>query len=123
MRYEVVKVKRDSQTTYSNPTPPWAVPVLEEIFEAGNVERTGEFTAVDAEYPDPAAEYQRLCAAYGADPQTGTPFATIAYGNAGTGIRALAREIEAAKTADAVAEPRKGAKRKSTLLNRDPLLA
>lgn len=119
MRYEFVKVKRDTNTVYNRSVPVWEIPVLEFIFEDGNVERTGEFEDAGREYPEPAKEMERLVLAYGRDPQSGVPYAHSVYGAAGQGIRALKRAIEEETQAAEEAEPapRKISTRKSTELD------
>lgn len=103
MRYVRVKVKRDTLTTYSRSLPEWEIPVLEYIFEAGNIEREEVFEQVAAGYPDAGLEFDRLVRAYGSDPENGIPHVASVYGNGGIGIRALKREIDAASAADAAA--------------------
>lgn len=98
MRYVQLKIVRDTNTVYPRSVPEWEVPVLEFIFEEGNVQRTGSFEKVThSDYPDASAEFDRLMRAYGADPQSGVPYVAAVYGNASAGIRALAKAIEAAK--------------------------
>jgi hypothetical protein len=101
VRYERVKIKRDLQTMHNREVAPWEVPVLEFIFEDGNVERLEEFLTVkDRAYPDAAKEFARLTQAYGANPQSGVPYAASVYGEAGAGVRALRRAIEEAQADD-----------------------
>ncbi len=127
MRYERIKVKRDTNTVYVREVPEWEVPVIEFIFEEGNIERTGTFVDVtsqyhgqtiragdetktvrdEAGYPvDAAKEFQRLAAAYGADQKSGVPHVASVYGQASAGVRALARAIADAKAAEAEAKPK-----------------
>ncbi len=107
MRYERVKVKRDSNTVHSKDVAPWEVPVLEFIFEQGNVEPTGLFVEVDREYPDAAREFDRLTKCYSSDPQSGVPYVASVYGNAGVGVRALRKAIEDAAEQDEAAKEEK----------------
>lgn len=100
MRYERVKIKRDLQTMHNRETAPWEVPVLEFIFEDGNVERLNEFLEVKRPYPTAASEFDRLTRAYGSDPQSGVPYVASVYGNASAGVRALQRAIDDAKAED-----------------------
>jgi hypothetical protein len=100
MRYERVKVKRDTNTVHNRAVAPWEVPVLEFLFEDGNVERLNEFVEVAGEYPEAPAELDRLVRAYGADPKSGVPYANSVYGNARAGVRSLAKLIEDAKAED-----------------------
>jgi hypothetical protein len=108
MRYERVKVKRDTQTTHNRPCPSWEIPILEYLFEDGNVERLGVFEEVAGEYPTPAKELDRLVRAYGSDPKSGVPHANSVYGNGRNGERSLAKLIDEAKAEDkAAAKPAK----------------
>jgi hypothetical protein len=100
MRYERVKVKRDTNTVHNRAVPPWEIPVLEFLFEEGNVEHTGVFEEVAGEYPAAPKELDRLVRAYGADPKNGVPYANAVYGNARAGERSLAKLIEDAKIED-----------------------
>ena len=104
MRYERVKVKRDLNTVHNRATPPWEVPMLEFIFDDGNVEPLGEFVEVAGEYPEASKELDRLVRCYGSDPKSGVPYANSVYGNARAGVKALAKLIEDAKAEDAEAE-------------------
>lgn len=98
MQYVTVKVKRDTNTVHHKVVPAWEVPVLEFIFEEGNIEHTDLTEDVPGrEYPDPAFEFDRLTRAYGADPQSGVAYVASVYGQAGAGIRALKAAINAAK--------------------------
>ena len=100
MRYERVKVKRDTNTVHNRAVAPWEGPVLEFLFEDGNVERLDEFVEVAGEYPEAAKELDRLVRAYGADPKSGVPYANSVYGNARAGVRSLKTLIDAAKADD-----------------------
>jgi hypothetical protein len=100
MRYERVKIKRDTNTVHNREAPEWEIPVLEFIFEDGNVERTGVYLTDDKEYPDAVREFDRMTKAYGADVQTNVPHVASVYGNARAGVRALDKAIEAAKLED-----------------------
>jgi len=111
MRYEQVKVKRDTQTAYNKLVLPWEIAILEEIFEAGNVERTDVFETVAGEYPEAAIEFDRLVRAYGADSKSGVPFVATVYGDSARGIRELKRAIDEARKAEADAEPKVSGRR------------
>ena len=100
MRYVKVKITRDTHTTYNREMPPWEVAVLEEIFDAGNIEVLDGSVQVDRPYPEVHAEFDRLARAYGADTQSGTPYVVAAYGTGGAGPRALAKAIADAKAED-----------------------
>src|ERR1700675_2336828 len=103
MRYERVKVKRDTNTVHNRAVAPWEIPVLEFLFEDGNVERTGQFEEVAGEYPGAANELDRLVRCYGSDPKSGVPYANSVYGNARAGERSLAKLIEDARSEDEAA--------------------
>ena len=100
MRYERVKVKRDLNTVHNHSVRPWEIPILEFVFEDGNVERTEEFQTVTGEYPEAQPEFERLTKAYGSDPQSGVPYVAAVYGNASVGVRNLRKAIEDAKASD-----------------------
>jgi hypothetical protein len=100
MRYERVKVNRDTNTVHNRAVAPWEIPVLEYIFDEGNVTRTGVFEEVSGEYPEIPKELDRLVRAYGADPKTGIPYANSVFGNAQAGVRSLRKLIEDAKAED-----------------------
>lgn len=101
MRYERVKVTRDTNTVHNIAVALWEIPVLEFLFE--DVERLDQFETVDREYPEPAKELDRLVRAYGSDPKSGIPHANSVFGNARAGIRSLTKMIEDAKAEDAAA--------------------
>ena len=109
MRYERVKVTRDTNTVHNLAVAPWEIPVLEFVFEEGNVVRTGEYEEVvrgprhPAGYPDAAKELQRLVECYGHDPKSGVPYANSVYGNARAGIRSMQKLIDDAKAEDEAA--------------------
>ena len=103
MRYERVKVTRDTNTVHNRAVAPWEIPVLEYLFEDGNVERLGIFEEVPGDYPEPAKELDRLVRVYGADPKSGVAHANSVYGNARAGERSLAKLIQEAKEDDEAA--------------------
>jgi hypothetical protein len=127
MRYERVKVKRDLNTVHNCAMPPWEVPMVEYIFDDGNVEPLGEFVEVAREYPDASKELERLVLCYGSDPKSGVPYANSVYGNARAGVKALAKLIEDAKAEDAEAEkvqaPAPVSKRSRTAIAADSLMS
>ena len=100
MRFERVLIKRDTNTVHNRAVPPWEIPVLEFLFEDGNVTPTEVFEEVAIEYPEANQEFHRLTQCYGSDPQNGTPYVAAVYGNAGAGIRALRKAIADAKVED-----------------------
>jgi hypothetical protein len=97
MRHEKVTVKRDNNTVHLKTIAPWEIPILEYLFDEGNITRTGEFVLADQDYPEPADEMLRLTKAYGVDTKTDIPFAVTVFGAARTGVRALAKAIDAAR--------------------------
>src|ERR1700675_1384677 len=107
MRYERVKVKRDTNTVHNRAVAPWEIPVLEFLFEDGNIERLDVFEEVAGEYPDAAKELDRLVRCYGSDPKSGVPYANSVYGNARAGIRSLEKLIDDAKVEDKAAATEK----------------
>jgi hypothetical protein len=100
MRYERVKIQRDTNTVHNRAVAPWEIPVLEYIFEEGNVIRQDVFEEVAGEYPGAAKELDRLVRCYGADPKSGVPYANSVYGNAKAGERSLKKLIEDAQADD-----------------------
>lgn len=106
MRYEMVKVTRDTNTVHNRAVPTWEIPMLEWVFDEGNVVRSGEFVTpvrgklINREYPSAAEELDRLTKVYGSDPKSGVPHAFSVYGNARAGIRTLQKMIDDAKAAD-----------------------
>lgn len=107
MRYERVKVKRDLNTVHNREVAPWEIPVLEFIFEDGNIEPQGEFITSDRAYPDAAHEFDRLSRCYGSDSKSGIPYVASVYGNGSVGVRALRKAIEASSDEDRLAEAEK----------------
>jgi hypothetical protein len=97
MRYERVKIIRDERTVYNRAALPWEVPIFEFMFGEGSVHHTGAFDENAAPYPDPKEEFLRLSGTFGADPENGIPHVASVYGQAGAGVRALAKVIEEAE--------------------------
>jgi hypothetical protein len=96
-------IKRDTNTVHNRAVAPWEIPILEFLFEDGNIERTGVFEEVAGEYPAAAKELDRLVRCYGADPKSGVPYANAVYGNARAGERSLTKLIDDAKVEDEAA--------------------
>jgi len=122
MRHVRVKIKRDTNTMHNCSVPEWEVPILENIFEDGNVEVTDEFVvASDSEYPEANSEFKRLTDAYGKDPDSGVSYAALTYGNGGRGVKALRQAIEQSEEdeAKAVQEQKPASVRRSTKRSRD----
>jgi len=119
MRFERVKIKRDTNTVHNRAVPPWEIPILEWIFDEGNIERLGSFEDTEHEYPDAAQELNRLERCYGSDPKNGVPHANSVYGNAHAGVRTLRKMIEDAKAQEAEAA---GPKRRRQRRTADSLL-
>lgn len=116
MRHERVKITRDGNTVHNRTVPTWEIPVLEFLFDPGNVEPLGEFvegvTVKDAngdnaEYPEAGPELARLTKAYGADPKSGIAHANAVYGNGRRGVTELRKLIDTAKSEDAEARKAK----------------
>ena len=110
MRYERVKVTRDTNTVHSREVPPWEIPLLEHLFDEGNVVRTGEYVTPtpgklinQGGYPSAKVEMNRLIDAYKSDPKSGIPYAILTFGNGGAGERALQKLIDDAKAEDEAA--------------------
>jgi hypothetical protein len=109
MRYEKVKVTRDTNTVHSREVPPWEFPLIEFLFGEGNLVRTDEFVVptkgklINHDYPDAKIELNRLIDAYKADPKSGIPYAISVYGNGTAGVRSLQKLIDEAKDADKAA--------------------
>ena len=110
MRYVRVLVTRDTQTKHNSLVAPWEVPVLEYIFEDGNVVTTDEFESNGREYPNAGEEFGRLIKAYGSDPKSGIPHAVSVFGEGRIGMKALTDAIAEAKAADVDADAPKSAK-------------
>jgi hypothetical protein len=105
MRHERVKIVRDTNTVHNKTVAPWEIPVIEFLFDDGNVQRQdGEddqfVNAGDTEYPDAASEMTRLILAYGEDRKSGVPFAVSVYGAGARGVKNLAKAIEEAQRAE-----------------------
>lgn len=103
MRYERVKVSRDTNTVHNRAVAPWEIPILEFLFEDGNVERLDQFEEVKGEYPDADKELDRLVRCYGTNPANGVAYANEVYGNARAGVRSLQKLIDEAKAEDEAA--------------------
>lgn len=100
MRHVEVKIKRDTQTTYVVSVPEWEVPIIEFLYDDGNVEQLETVTTIDREYPSAEYEFDRLTKAYGKDSDTKVPIVAAVYGNAGAGVRALKKAMLDAQTAE-----------------------
>jgi len=109
MRHERVMIKRSTETTHNRSVPPWEIPVLEYLFDPGNIEPLGQYIEVAGEYPTAEAELSRLVQAYGADPKSGIPHASSVFGNGRKGITELRKLIDAAK-AEEIADSKKPVK-------------
>jgi hypothetical protein len=113
LRYERVKIIRDSNTVHSREVPPWEIPLLEFLFAEGNIVPTGEFVVptqgklINHDYPSGKTELSRLVEAYKSDPKSGVPYAISVYGNGLTGERMLQKLIDEAKSEDKAAAKQK----------------
>lgn len=103
MRYENVRIQRDTNTIYQRAVPPWEIPILEFVFGEGNVVPLGTYTQAPYPYPEPAAEHQRLSLRYGVDRETKTDFVATVYGASRIGIREIGKAIEVARQAELAA--------------------
>jgi hypothetical protein len=122
MRYEVIKITRDTNTVYSRAVPQWELPILEFIFGEGNVVPTDKFEKAPRDYPEARDEYERLSKKYGTDKETGTDFVATVYGSSRIGIREIGKAIEAVKVSDMAAARAARATRKPRVEVVDPLL-
>lgn len=86
----------------------WELPVLEEKFPGGLVERTGSAVVEREELPDPADEFSRLDAMYGVEADTKQSLVNIVYGRGEKGIKKLTKAI-AASVVGAETEEKSGA--------------
>lgn len=129
MIFEFVKIVRDVNLAPSRSVPAWEIPVMEVVFDGGNVQPQGEYERVDRPYPEASYEFNRLAKRYGSDPKTEVPYVMIAYGTAQIGVRALAAAIAEAKAledkaiADGTAPTVKFAPIPEHIAQRDTLLA
>jgi hypothetical protein len=98
MRFLRVKIRRDTQTVNNSLIAPWEIPVLEYLFEQGNVEKL-DSEEVSREYPDAGAEWARLVQVYGSDSKTGIPHIVSVYGEGSRGLKALREAIDEEKAA------------------------
>lgn len=103
MRHERVKITRSENTVHNRTVPPWEIPILEFLFDPGNVEPLEEFVEVSGEYPEASAEIARLVKAYGSDTKSGIAHANSVYGNGRRGVTELRKLIDAAKAEEAAA--------------------
>lgn len=125
MRYLKVKVRRDTQTTSNSLVSPWELPILEFLFEAGNVEVVGEAVST-REYPDAASEFARLAKVYGGDTKSGISHVQSVYGEGRRGVQSLQDAIDEATEEDAASKKPSPAVRghgRKVKLSADPLLA
>lgn len=122
MRYERVKIVRDPHTVYNRPVLPWEIAILEFTFGEGNVERLEAVVDTDTKYPDPKEEFHRLQQTYGSDPESGIPYVASVYGQAGSGVRAIAQAIKQAEADAKKAKPRRSARKLAKEYANDPLV-
>lgn len=124
MQFIRVKVRRSEYVTHNSLVRPWEVPILELLFEQGNVVKEGvEYT--DEPYPEPAVELARLRTAYGTNEDTGIPEAVTVYGDGPRGVKALAEVIEDVKRTEEAERKPAAASRKPRAQRAaaDPLMA
>jgi hypothetical protein len=115
-RAVTVEVRRDELTTFQMTVAPWEYPLIEAQFAEITVKNPDAELAF-AEPIDAQTEFERLAQRYkhvseGGDP--GVPLVARVYGQHSSGLRTLAKEIEAAAIgpedndpAPAAAKPRK----------------
>jgi len=97
MRYERVKIQKDTNTIYNRAVPQWEIPILEFVFGEGNVVPLGVFEKAPRDYPEAQDEHQRLSLKYGIDKETKTDFVATVYGASRIGIREIGKAIEVAR--------------------------
>jgi hypothetical protein len=127
MRYVRVTVKRDNNTTSNSFVAPWEVPILRHLFEDGNVEELDEHAVSQRDYPDAAAEFQRLAKVYGGDTTSGIAHVVSVFGEGMRGVKSLREMIEESVEADQKAKRPSPASARSTRTKNpktyaDPLL-
>lgn len=121
MRYEHVKITKDTNTIYNRAVPSWEVPILEFVFGEGNVVPLGTFDKAPIDYPTAAEEHQRLSLKYGIDRETKTDFVAVVYGPPRAAIREIGKAMEAAKQEELAANrAKRRAKPAAEIM--DPLL-
>lgn len=94
MRFITATVTRDTNHSTTNDYAPWELPILEHLYDSGNVEVTGEKIVADRELPEASDEFARLEARYGKNSETGVPHIEEVYGRGNQGIKALAELID-----------------------------
>lgn len=94
MRFINVTVTRDTNHSTANSYAPWELPLLEYLYDTGNIEVTGEFVVADRELPEVNDEFARLASRYGKNNETGVPHVEEVFGRGQQGIRALAVLID-----------------------------
>ena len=124
MKFKRYKIIRDTNTVYNRPVAPWELPVLELVFDEGNVQETDQVDPTEQTAPDPAVEFDRLTRAYGEDPQTHVPYASIVYGSGNRAVANLKRAIKEAfeESDDEAAAPAPKARKRKTTEVADALL-
>lgn len=122
MRYERVKITKDTNTIYNRAVPPWEIPILEFVFGEGNVVPLGVFEVAPIDAPTAAEEHQRLSLKYGIDKETGTDFVAVVYGASRIGIREVGKAMETAKQEELAANRAKRRNARPAAEIVDPLL-
>lgn len=122
MRYERVKIVKDERTVYNRGVLPWEIAILELTFGDGSVETMNAFEDNDLPYPEPREEFNRLSQVYGSDPESGVPFVAGVYGQASSGVRALARVIAESKAEARKALPKRPRAARIKEFSGDPLM-
>lgn len=94
LRYAQVRVARDpTAATIVRDVAEWELPVLEEVFGEGNVQKLGE-RLIQRDAPDADAEYERLVGCYKQPPgEAAVPYVETVYGSGSRGKKAIAKAI------------------------------
>lgn len=99
MRFITVTVTRDTNHSTSNDYAPWELPILEHLYDTGNVEVGSEKIVKDRELPEAGDEFARLDGRYGKNSETGVPHVEEVFGRGNQGVKALAELIDKERAA------------------------
>lgn len=105
IRVQNVTVYLNKMAAPSKQVWPWELPVLEEKYPGGLVERKSEVSVQVEEVPKADEEYNRLGMAYGGDPERGVSYVELAYGRGRAGVSALGQAIQQAAAGQAPPNP------------------
>lgn len=111
MRFQTAKVIRDTNHSVSTAFAPWELPILEYLYEAGNVQIQSELEVNDAgrELPEAGDEFARLVGRYGRNTDTGVSHAEEVFGRGNQGVKALAALIDNERAREKSASTKAGA--------------